>query len=195
MFREGQVSKMSKSRTLGMIRLRNFAVISVAVMGLALSATGCSQNQDDKPETDNVLEGSMPGNSTQSTDSAGGTPTPSQNSDDATKVALMKFIATVDYIIGAARQTAKERGSDLITVADLQSGVNDYGITEEPEIWSVVETSNGFGVGAPVFGLGVCGVTVEPNWKDRPGAESLLSRTECTGAQTIAPSAPPAPKK
>jgi hypothetical protein len=107
----------------------------------------------------------------------------------------MKFIATVDYIIGAARQTAEERGSKILTVADLKSGVKDYGITEEPDIWSVVETSNGFGVGAPVFGLGVCGVTVDPKWKDRPGAEILLTRTECTGVKTETPSAPPAPRK
>ena len=177
------------ARTLG---IQNFVVISALIMGLALSVTGCSQNQNKIPNTENVLEESIPGTNKQSTDSTGKTPTPSQKSDNATKEALMKFIATVDYIVGAARQTAEARGSNLISVEDLQSGVNDYGITEEPDIWSVVETSNGFGVGAPVFGLGVCGVTVEPNWKARPGAETLLSRTECTGAQTIAPSAPPA---
>jgi hypothetical protein len=186
---------MKNSSVIEERRLRSFVISSAAVVLLALSVTGCSQSPGVEANEKNVIEDSTRGTSTPSTDSTGETSTSTQSSDDASKVALMKFIATVDYIIGAARQTAEERGSKILTVADLQSGVKDYGITEEPDIWSVVETSNGFGVGAPVFGLGVCGVTVDPNWKDRPGAEILLTRTECTGVKTAAPSAPPAPRK
>jgi len=162
-------------------------LVTAALFVFVLALTGCSQ-------TDRVAH--TTGNQTTATPVPEvSTPTSNIEPGDKTKVALMKFIATVDYVIGAAAQTARERGSATITVSDLQSGVSDYGITEDPTIWSVVETANGFGIGAPVFGLGVCGVTVNPTWTQRPGAEELLETTECTGTTTAAPTAPPAMKK
>lgn len=167
-------------------RRGRLAASTIFVVALAL--TGCSQVPDGATPTQE--------NKTTATPAPGATAaTTGTGSADTSKVALMKFIATVDYVIGAAAQTAKERGSATMTVSDLQSGVSDYGITEDPTIWSVVETSTGFGIGAPVFGLGVCGVTVDPSWVQRPGAEVLLARTECTGTTTAAPTAPPAVKK
>ena len=176
-------------------RLQNFIVKSVTTIFIALSATSCSQAPTDSSRSENIVEEQKVGSSTPIADSVTQKPTTPQKQNNSSEVALMKFVVTVDYIIGAARQTANERGSKYISAKDLQSGVRDYGITEDPDIWSIVETSNEFGVGAPVFGLGVCGVAIDPNWKERPGAEMLLSRTECTGTKTKTPSVSPAPTK
>lgn len=108
-------------------------------------------------------------------------------------MALTKFAVTADYVIGAAAQSARVRNAELMTVADLQSGISDYGIVEDPSIWTVVETKAGFGLGAPVYGLGACGILVDPSWSTRPGVEVLLGRTECTGTSPQGSRQPPAP--
>lgn len=152
------------------VAVRLVAVLLVSAGAITLS--GCS---------------SEPGTSPVERPTVTASPGQDDLEDSRVKEALAKFLVTADYIVAAAANTAMERGSEQLSIADLNSGIFDYGITEDPSIWTVVEEGNGFGLAAPVYGLGVCGFVIDAAWKQRPGIEALLEITQCTGTATGTP--------
>jgi hypothetical protein len=183
--------------------LLRFTVLILVAVGL----TSCSSIGEDKPADQiEVRDTPPPAFNPDSTGSSENTGDNDKNqggglSSDTTgqgvsttekaliDESVKKFAVTADFVIGAAVLISEQRGHDRVEVEDLRDAITGTEIVEDPSIWQVVEITYGFGLAAPVYGLGVCGVPIDPSWDRRPGAATIVTVMQCTG-KTDTPALP-----
>jgi len=156
------------------------AVVAVALCGGLLA--GCAANNENRPGDGIEIRDTPP----PAFDPERGSSSSGQadvDGFDSRVIAenVAKFAAVVDYAVEAALQIAQRRGHTNIEPEDIESAITSTELVEDASIWEVVQGAYGLGLAAPVYGLGVCGVTIDPNWKTRPGAATIIANMECTG--------------